>query len=36
LVVAGAVFGAFLRYLRGDEIRPRFLPAVDVPLGSSC
>jgi hypothetical protein len=33
LVVAGAVFGAFLRYVRGDDIRPRFMPAVDVPLG---
>ncbi|HTF48472.1 MAG TPA: hypothetical protein VK735_13565 [Pseudonocardia sp.] len=33
LVVAGAVFGAFLRYVRGDDIRPKFYPAVDVPLG---
>jgi hypothetical protein len=32
LVVAGAVLGAFLRYVRGDDIRPRFLPSVDVPL----
>jgi len=33
LVVAGAVLGTFLRYVRGDDIRPRFLPSVDVPLG---
>jgi hypothetical protein len=32
LVVAGAVFGAFLRYVRGDDIRLKFYPAVDVPL----
>jgi hypothetical protein len=32
VVMAGAMFGAFLRYLRGDSIRPRFYPMVDVPL----
>jgi len=33
LVVAGAVFGTLLRYVRGDDIRLKFYPAVDVPLG---
>jgi hypothetical protein len=33
VVMAGAVIGAFLRYLLGDDIRPRFFPMVDVPLG---
>jgi len=32
VVVAGAVLGAFLRYVRGDEVRPRFYPLIDVPL----
>jgi hypothetical protein len=32
VVVAGACIGAFLRYLRGDDIRPRFYPPVDIPL----
>lgn len=32
VVVAGAVLGAFLRYVRGDEIRPRFYPLIDIPL----
>jgi hypothetical protein len=32
VVVAGAVLGAYLRAVRGDEIRPRFYPLVDVPL----
>jgi hypothetical protein len=32
VVMAGAMIGAFLRYLRGDEVRPRFYPMVDVPL----
>ena len=32
VVVAGAVLGAYLRYVRGDEIRPRFFPLIDVPL----
>ena len=32
VVVAGACIGTFLRYLRGDEIRPKLYPMVDVPL----
>ncbi|WP_051343110.1 hypothetical protein [Pseudonocardia spinosispora] len=32
VVVAGAVIGAFLRFVRNDDIRPRFMPAVDIPL----
>ncbi|MDT7561679.1 MAG: hypothetical protein QOC83_6422 [Pseudonocardiales bacterium] len=32
VVVAGAVLGAYLRYVRGDAIRPRFYPLIDVPL----
>jgi hypothetical protein len=32
VVMAGAVLGVFLRYLRGDDIRPHFLPSVDAPL----
>jgi hypothetical protein len=32
VVVAGAVLGAYFRYVRGDEIRPRFFPLIDVPL----
>jgi hypothetical protein len=32
VVVAGAVLGAYLRYVRGDEIRPRFYPLIDIPL----
>ncbi|WP_156993707.1 hypothetical protein [Pseudonocardia acaciae] len=32
IVMAGAVIGAYLRMLRGDDVRPRFLPAVDIPL----
>jgi hypothetical protein len=32
VVMAGAILGAFLRYLRGDNIRARFYPLVDVPL----
>ena len=32
LLMAGAVIGAYLRLVRGDDIRPRFLPAVDLPL----
>lgn len=32
LLMAGALIGAYLRLVRGDDIRPRFLPAVDLPL----
>ncbi|MGQ0483544.1 MAG: hypothetical protein ACT4O0_21270 [Pseudonocardia sp.] len=32
ILMAGALLGAFLRYLRGDEIRPTFYPLVDIPL----
>ncbi|GAA5168588.1 hypothetical protein GCM10023321_62900 [Pseudonocardia eucalypti] len=32
LLMAGACFGAYLRLVAGERIRPRFLPAVDVPL----
>lgn len=32
VLMAGALLGAFLRYLRGDEIRPTFYPLVDIPL----
>jgi hypothetical protein len=32
VLVAGACIGAFLRYLRGDDIRPKFYAMVDVPL----
>jgi hypothetical protein len=32
VVMAGACIGAFLRYLRGDDIRPKFYPPVDIPL----
>jgi hypothetical protein len=33
VLLGGACLGAYLRLLRGDEIRPRFYPLVDVPLG---
>lgn len=32
VVMGGAILGAYLRLLRGDDVRPRFLPAVDIPL----
>ena len=32
LVVAGAVLGAFLRYVRGDDVRARFYAPIDGPL----
>lgn len=32
IVMGGAMVGAYLRLLRGDEIRPRFFAAVDAPL----
>jgi hypothetical protein len=32
VVVAGACIGFYLRFLRGDDIRPRFYAQVDVPL----
>jgi hypothetical protein len=32
VLVAGAVTGAYLRILRGDGLRARFYPLVDVPL----
>jgi hypothetical protein len=32
VLLGGAMFGAYLRLLRGDQIRPRFYPLVDIPL----
>ncbi|WP_064742822.1 hypothetical protein [Pseudonocardia spinosispora] len=32
VVMAGATIGVFLRYLRGDLIRPRIFPLIDIPL----
>jgi hypothetical protein len=32
VVMAGACIGVYLRFLRGDDIRPKFYPQVDVPL----
>ncbi|WP_211261510.1 hypothetical protein [Pseudonocardia acaciae] len=32
MVMGGAMAGGYLRLLRGDAIRPRFYPPVDVPL----
>ncbi|MBV9313920.1 MAG: hypothetical protein JO100_09295 [Pseudonocardia sp.] len=32
LLLGGAMLGAYLRILRGDDVRPRFYPLVDVPL----
>ncbi len=32
LLLGGAMIGAYLRIVRGDQVRPRFYPLVDVPL----
>jgi hypothetical protein len=34
LLMAGALLGAYLRLLRGDDVKPRFYPLVDIPLAA--